>query len=178
MNGRAPLNRLPLGLLSLFDIKSGGRYPQHLGEVINPTMEMMTFIAASGCNEMFRTGVTNVVSVGIINMGVTVPADELWLVEYFTIESDANLDADQVVSGMACVCAVSVGGSSTVAFPVGPVVRLSGADATLTRFRCGNDRTLIVSPGGSLRIHLNELSVGAAASINLRMSVKILRLRA
>ena len=77
-----PLNRVPAGLLSFFQIKSTGRNPDQLSDEVRPVLNMVDFYSAgigARIEESFELGFdpTNLnTSIAV----VTVPSDEFWIV--------------------------------------------------------------------------------------------------
>lgn len=96
-----PLNRLPLGLLSLLELKSpAGRYPTQLGDVIAPILDVMEFFrgqASRGGIALQAAGaITGPTRSSAFTSGsvTTVPQGEIWLLTEYSVEFNA-LAADQ-----------------------------------------------------------------------------------
>jgi hypothetical protein len=97
------ISKLPLGLLDFLGIKSGGRYPDSLGNVLTPVWDMERF------QEIFdeRTAfdVTTTIGVAALNFlpwNIVVPQTELWLVKQINgfLQTDA---AETVTASLAYV---------------------------------------------------------------------------
>lgn len=93
--GPPPINALPIGLLDLFGIKSGGKYPQHFVEALAPTFELQQwyleaqvdtytfslqnlFAASASANLIAITATTP--ALPIVGGQLVVPNNELWIV--------------------------------------------------------------------------------------------------
>lgn len=103
-----PLNRLPIGLLDLFGIKSMGRYPQLLNTDVQPTLDLLRWYTESQAlhfslvgtswtvgtvplptttARLIWPGVTAPDSQGALPVSggrVTVPNSEIWLVSQYS----------------------------------------------------------------------------------------------
>jgi len=97
----AVISKLPLGLLGFFGIKNGGQYPQTVGQVIVPQLDMGELLAA---NYHERLGLQSLVTATgftqstIVATGgnAIVPASELWYVMHASMVA-STLAGDAVV---------------------------------------------------------------------------------
>lgn len=78
------INRVPLGLLSLLDSQTQGKYPDSFGELIAPTFDMAQLLAASRRYETASNVSGGVGSISNNNASVFVPNGEVWLVRNIT----------------------------------------------------------------------------------------------
>ena len=84
----AVISRLPLGLLGFFGIKNGGQYPQTIGNVILPQLEMQGILHANYHENLgSTTGAGGITALGfkqlndtVTGLPLIVPASELWFV--------------------------------------------------------------------------------------------------
>jgi hypothetical protein len=95
--GVPPLNQIPWGLLDFFGIKNGGRFPQHLSDVLVPTFEMLDWYTSTKGQTVALTGTVIAASAGastknditvassgfqtlIVNGQIAVPDNEWWII--------------------------------------------------------------------------------------------------
>jgi len=88
----APINRLPLGLLSFLDIKQMGKNPAALGDVLLPVLEMGEFFLGPHVSRRASTGVS-VTGVGNFATDLVVPNGKVWIVRQAVLRSSAVLGA-------------------------------------------------------------------------------------
>lgn len=88
----AVISKLPLGLLGFFGIKNGGQYPQSLGNVILPQLDMAGILNANyhenlgsttGAGGFTATGFKQLLDT-VTAAAIVVPASELWYVSDVT----------------------------------------------------------------------------------------------
>jgi len=79
-----PLTVRPQGLLDFLSIQAGGRYPQHLGENLQPTIDLLNWYIDAQA-ETVTSGNIAQTSAGSANVGFTVPAGEAWLVAGYSV---------------------------------------------------------------------------------------------
>ena len=78
-----PINRWPLGLLGFLGIKNGGRYPQHLSELLLPTWDQ-AFLYLNAAAEYSAIN-ANPPAVGNTPL-FGVPLGECWYVHNFSLQ--------------------------------------------------------------------------------------------
>lgn len=76
------VSQFPRGLLSLLNIQSGGRAPNQLAEIINPTIDVSELYLAQGMIQTAQ-GTPGAPSAGN-NPLVTIPPNEIWKVYQFS----------------------------------------------------------------------------------------------
>lgn len=88
-----PLGARPEGLLDLLGIKTGGRYPQHLGSELVPVLNLAELYLAQASTTILSSGGT-LSAVGLVATDVLiVPATENWLIRTCEIASDGAVTA-------------------------------------------------------------------------------------
>lgn len=175
-----PVNRLPLGLLSLFDIKQMGAYPKDLAGTYDLNIDILPLMVSAGASYIGRTAAGAQITAdtpGIYNLGpeLAVPENEVWLVERCAVT--AVLAADQYLRGVM-VKAFNVAGVSVCGSNVGDETTVDGANAraTFRQFRATNREPFVLAPGNSIRFNVIEGNRGAGGTINLNPEWRILRL--
>lgn len=144
-----PINRVPPGLLSLLDTKSGGVNPLQLSEVLSGSLELLPFYTAANSGlASGNTAATN--AVGAVaptasGNNFRVPNSELWILSYMAVRSAAVLGAATTVKAALCVYDVALG-----------VVTWSEAYQTFTtgeRVCVGTNRVLVLGPNDGVGVH-------------------------
>ncbi len=101
----AVLSKLPLGLLGFFGIKNGGQYPQTLGEVIVPQLDMLELLAANYCERISAAvavnaiGFAQAVEIGS-GLNCIVPDAQVWYVPKYTIGALTGAGESVTFTGM------------------------------------------------------------------------------
>lgn len=173
-----PINRVPLGLLSLWDLKTTGRYPTDVSDVIQQSVDITPFMMAAHGELVTdnRGGLTAIGLVGFTNGFFDVPQNEVWLVEHWSVHNSTAMDPAGMMSGQVCVAYVAA--PSVLSFPVGRQITANGSVGTTGAYwQAGSDAPFMVGPGGSLRFLVNELALGGAASYSCRGEARFIRLR-
>jgi len=85
-----PLSSFPLGLLSLFGVKQQGQYPRTLIDSIQPTMDMLEFVACTNADDMELSDIVQLNGAGTgsggrYTTGLYVPDNEVWLLTDFSV---------------------------------------------------------------------------------------------
>lgn len=109
------LNRWPVGLLGFLDLKVGGRYPQSLGDVVVPQLELWQqyvnqqlfstqltaptdpLIASDSGGATYGFTAGSPLALPVSGGQVAVPQDEIWYVRQFSIHWTWNSIAAGVV---------------------------------------------------------------------------------
>jgi len=113
-----PIQTIPMGLLSLLQLKQQGQNPDTLSEVVNPVVDLLQFwlqyqsidiTTALFGGQVSRTVPT--AGTGIYGYNApgpaTVPPNQLWWIEHYTVE--ANLLAAEYIRLAPMITAPSVG---------------------------------------------------------------------
>lgn len=165
---RPTVGRLPLGLLDFFQMKTMGEYPQHLGDSIMPTMDVLRWFDPDADTGLY-TGpaiVANAVTTTAINLtsanwisaggafdfalgggDTRVPAAEVWIVLECAIRWDMN-DAGQTADFVVVAQQASTNGTRFLVTD-GPIQGFTaGAAAPLIRggMRCST-KPFYMGPG-------------------------------
>lgn len=179
---RPKLGNLPLGLLDFFGVKSMGSYPDDLGNVIQPTLDVLKWMAMNTCTELLTDPVRagfNTVGLASFTTGTDinrVPAGEVWLVEHYCVR--ASLAADQLLQLQAMIGYIT-NGVSVAGFGVGePITVDARVSAAAAGIRARADTTpFILGPEGGLRFAVHQAIYGASGSISIAADVKFRRFR-
>lgn len=163
-----PLNRLPLGLLSLLDLKgTGGRYPTGLGEVIQPELTMLPFFRAEA-----HQGAQDTIAAASItgaNRFVAFPTvlslgPRIFLAE-FTAEAD-SVDADQAIE-FACALAIPFGASLNVYRLGDYVAQVISATGTRPIASAHYQMPRVIPRGAQLGVTVKAFTPGAALNTSM-----------
>jgi hypothetical protein len=79
------IQRDPLGLLGVLDLKSGGQRPQQLAEFVQPVLEMLPLYLASQArygsgNTAANTALGAIIPLTVANPGASPPSGKLWFI--------------------------------------------------------------------------------------------------
>jgi hypothetical protein len=81
----SPINTLPIGLLDLLGIKSGGEYPRDLSQQLGSSIELLDFYLNARAENLSSGGFT-VAATGFQTVAAfAVPANELWWVHRYSL---------------------------------------------------------------------------------------------
>lgn len=162
-----PLNRLPLGLLTLLDLKgTGGRYPIALGEFIQPTLDVARFYRSeahlAAQDVIVATSITGANRfVAFPNLFATQP--RVWLSE-FSAEAD-SLDADQTIE-FACAFTVPLGAGFNV-YRLGDYVSQGLAPASRAIASASWEMPRVIPRGALLGVSVKTFTPGAALNTSM-----------
>lgn len=174
-----PLNRLPIGILGLFDIRgSGGTYPRTLLETIQPQVDI----------GMFMRGGTLLDVVGIaigVNgpepfdplTGLQVPDTETWFLSEFSVSFDA-LAADQAIEFAPAWSPRSLAAGGFQPHLLGDFTTQAVAASSRPRATASYGMPRILPPGSLLGIATKSMTVGASGTTNGSGLARIVRLTA
>lgn len=144
-----PINRVPPGLLSLLDTKSGGVNPLQLSEVLSGSLELLPFYTAANSGlvsgNTAATNVTGAVAPTASGNNFRTPNSELWILSYAAVRSAAVLGAATTVKAALCIYDVALG-----------VVTWCDSHQSFTtgeRVAVSTNRTLVMGPNDGLGIH-------------------------
>lgn len=166
---KAPINRLPEGLLGFLDIKSMGKNPSTLLDQVQAIISLEPFYALASISSSFSRAagpaVTNVFETfttpAYTNAGAalpeTVPPQEIWLVTNFSVNATGTvvptvLPAFLDTSGTSQVCP---------AFMHQSTVGLS-CDSTAVR-------PFLVPSGARLAVLIRNLALNGLLSVTMRV---------
>lgn len=170
-----PINRQPLGLLSLFDVKSpAGRYPSELLEQIAPIVDSLKFyrpqalrvsLVLQGAGAV--TGPTRF-SQWTVPGNLVVPQGEFWFIGEYTAE--AALQADQSIM-YAPALAIYFGIQAQV-YRLGDYINIGTGTGTGTLAARGVASAhywmpRIIGPGNELGFTVAGFTPGASLSTTL-----------
>lgn len=173
-----PLNIQPLGLLSFFDLKTGGRYPRELGEAIIPTLEQQFWLRSIASEIVYAevTGVNAVNAYQFTPLGsatpIEVPNNELWYVDRFAFRALTLTagDAFQARGGYGFGAPTNAG-----VFPVTDRAEYHGAATGLVWG--GTSEAALLTPGSTFWLLVEDIVLGGPNPV-IFAYFKIRRLRA
>lgn len=160
-----PINRLPLGLLSLLGIKNGGRYPQSLGQQLAPCFELLGWYLQSNSQSLSLNG--NVTAVGFNANWWTVPVGQTWAVLSTVVNSAAALGAGVTVGFTGAWIRSALQVLPSPLTQVSPSYTV-GAVAVAMSNPAGACVTL-VPPGGVIGVYAHALVAGP---VNTTMTIQ------
>lgn len=192
------LNRLPEGLLSFFDIKSMGQYPQMLSDELKPTIDLFRFYADQAAEEGIFVivpfaaanaghgsvpitsaqwaagGLTNFANAG--GAATTVPDNEVWIVLEATIRWEFSATAGQ--EAQATLVAINPAAGPAIGQIICDVVQgfTTSAAAPQRAGQSVQSEPQFLLPGTSIRVWSYGSTV-PAGQVDLRGYVRIRRLR-
>lgn len=88
MVARAPLQRLPKGLLGFMELKNGGQFPQELAAAaLIPQIDLLRWYLATNGEPVVTAPIA--AAVGFTNFPeFLIPQDEIWYVDNFMVRSE------------------------------------------------------------------------------------------
>jgi len=105
-----PLGARPEGLLDILGIKTGGRYPQHLHEVLQPGLDLTGVYLAQAATSVLSSGGTCSGTGLVATDAIIVPSTENWLVLYGEIASDGAVTAG--ITALRFALTANIGGAT------------------------------------------------------------------
>lgn len=173
-----PVNRPPLGLLGLFDIRgAGGTYPSQMADVITPEIETRFMVRGQPGQEQIEASFAIAAAqfVPFAN-SLQVPQTEFWFLSEYTLL--IVLAADQAISFQPTYYPVQV--APVRPFPLGDIRAQPTALGTVSGFLAAAtyDMPRILPPGSALSANIEAFTIGASAQPSLLMVARIIRLRA
>lgn len=194
------LNRLPEGLLSFFDIKSMGQYPQELSQQLQANMDLFRFYADQAAEEgiavvsPFAAVSTNAgasalssarwaaggltdFSEPILGTSTVVPANEIWIVLEASVKWSFSATAGQEFAATLMSTNPGAGPIMGQVLCEVPGTGFTTSNAGFIREgMCAMSEPQILLPQSVLRIyHFGALV--PAGQVDLRVYVRIRRLR-
>lgn len=173
-----PLNRVPLGLLSLLELKvPAGRYPVQLGDQILPQLSMEKFYRP----QAHRAGLATTAAGAIVGPNrfipftvgtpTVVPQGEIWFLAEFQVE--VLLQSDQALT-FAPVIAIFVG-TQAQPYRVGDWHTFGVGTATGTLSQLGQATARygmprIIGPGSQLGLSVSGFTPGAVLNATANAS--------
>jgi len=150
---RPVFSKLPLGLLGFLGIKTGGQYPQFLGDSINPSWDMLEIL--SGVH--IESGATVAAAPAAATFGSyhVVPQQEVWYVRHYSARATTaagealawNLAMQTPASGSALPVTHMLSNQTT-----------NGASVTIGQFAPANAMPLFVGPGTIFGVWTNTIT--------------------
>lgn len=173
-----PINRPPLGLLSLFDIRgAGGSYPSAMADFIQAQIETRFFVRGQAGQEQLETSFAiNAAQFVPFANSLQVPQDQMWFVSEYTLL--IVLAADQAIQMQPTYYPVQT--AVVRPFALAPLVGQPAALGTVGAFLATAefDMPRILPPGSALSANIPAFTIGASAAPSLLMVARIIRLRA
>ena len=184
------LNRAPDGLLSFFDIKSMGQYPDELGKLVQPTIDLFRWYADTRSIEVlgsFGAAFGNLAAAfvectittpidlcglnGTANV-LEVPQNEQWLI----LEANAAFGVgDPAGSNDCCWASGALNGATRFCWPMSLQGFTTGAAVSRTGRR-SLDRPFLVLPGHRISLFMFG-AVGGALTNSISGNLRLLRLQ-
>lgn len=162
--GAPPLQILPTGLLGLFGIKNGGKYPQQLLESLQPVIDIFHLYGQT--NEEHLLENLNAVAEGTQSTTLVVPENQFWMLHDMTVFAFAN--ATELIEFN---CEYLLRGNADYA--VGPyelIDNVAGATSLGKIARMERSREVILPPGTMITCHVARLIGNVAFSVSARIS--------
>lgn len=163
-----PLTIRPVGLLDFLSIQAGGRYPQHLLEDLQPTMDLMRWFHDAQAEVVNNNTAGLLSGPGSAGVGFTVPAGEAWLVSNFNVSVTVPALMTRFIMGI--YADISNGSAVRRVIAYNPIIYLAG-DAALWGHT--PDVPLLFMPGTIIGPY-SVCAVGAATA-QAAMSLSIVR---
>lgn len=150
------VNRPARGLLDLFRAKVGGKGPDRFSQVIQPTLDVTSYLAA----HQLKVARTSTTSTSTTSITLTVPQSETWMIHAIHGEvynSTAGTHLDSTVNQMQIVFLSTAAGTVTT-LELGAYNWRGSADPAVgvTQVRQGSytwtpGRTFLLPPGAGIR---------------------------
>lgn len=163
-----PLGNRPEGLLSLLEIQTGGRYPQHLAENLQSTMDLTSLYLANKVKRIMGTFNT-IGAAGATAQWTSVPNNEKWWILRAFADSQnvaagiSQLDFTIVYTTDGTTYPGTNGGGNLLA-PAGyPFI---GADLP---HKCQEWSSMILPPGTRLWGYTTRYGGAGTYNLNLRL---------
>lgn len=94
-----PIQLIPPGFLGFMQLKSGGKLPRDLAEVVSPTFDMLLWYMQTNAENLVDTALTIGDSTAFEQIGAfTVPQREWWFVHSFTTRVVAIVEATEYLA--------------------------------------------------------------------------------
>lgn len=177
-----PINKLPSGLLSLFDLKTGGRYPGLLGDTLTPVLELLNWYAD-----------TNIESAGVVNAALaanqnaqniapgaflTVPNTEFWYVRRCFAQAEFSAAAASTLMGLSLVIIPPGPAPQPITLPtLGTTGPFTSNAAVINRTLVTMPEQFIATPGSAISAAHGGFIFGAA-TCTISINANFVRLRA
>lgn len=175
----APINRLPLGLLSFFDIKQLGKSPRALLDRVAPVADLREFYLPDSLQVVTGTSGPHVSgTTGYLNI-LSVPQGETWWLSNWSVRITGLLAAETAFVAPAFAIRDTAGVLTTSAFfeIVGPQAGFSGS-AVASAFGLFTDpshRGRLLPAGWGMGVNLGQTN--SAAGITFLGNALVARLR-
>jgi len=188
---RGLMQRIPRGLLSFLDVKTGGTYPTLLGGILQPHIDLNPWYASealqlTGVGDAAATQVaggrlaitTTSVEDLVAGAGaLIVPNTEIWLITQATATASIEAAGD-VVDVSMCINA----NPTAVRFYVPPQVLVGNPDRAAqnwsARVLSVPPPGLLVAPGESIGFVIHQWTIAAAGTATPILRFKLMRFRA
>jgi hypothetical protein len=156
------VSRLPLGLLSMFGIKTQGAYPLYLRDDYTPSIEMLDQLTTIH-GENLSDVENNLSAVGFAE-NLTVPQDQIWYVPYATLH---------VVTGAAATATIQMAINPASLSPF--IFALTGVSSigASGRNSIANGRPFWLAQGDRIGSNVTAIT---GADTDTTLDIRILRL--
>lgn len=169
------MSKLPLGLLGFFGIKNGGAYPQQLGNVLVPQMDMTDLLAVNYReNHVFQA---NTVAVGFLGqldavtvLPAVVPNGEVWYLSSYS--AAVFTGAGDAISATMVVRSLQSGSANGTTRALSNLIT-QGAAIT-TQNLCPDAGSRWVYPGDTFGAFVSSIT-SATGNINCALHVQLTR---
>lgn len=186
----AQLNKLPLGLLSFFDLKQGGRYPQQLGEHLAPVLEMFDwyvqtnifttqlstslspFIASDSGGATYGWTSATPNALPVAGGQVAVPNNEIWYVSLYSVSWTWNSIAGGVMDASPMFQVPNSGSRHMASSRVGQTDSQAGGGVA---GRSCINAPFWLMPGCAPRYIINRQTVPGGGSVDFSGQIQLVR---
>jgi hypothetical protein len=159
---RPVFSKLPLGLLGFLGIKTGGAYPQFLGDSIQPTWDMLEML--SGVHVESGATVAAAPAAAAFGSYHLVPQNEVWYVRHYSAR--ATTAAGEALAWHLAMQTPASGSALPVTHFLSNQVSV-GASVVIGQFAPANAMPMFVGPGTNFGIWTNTIT--GAPSITTSM---------
>jgi len=146
-----PINRVPPGLLSLLDTKSGGVNPLQLADQLTGVIELTNLYALATGQQLLGTtaAVSSIGNFAPVAAGENFRAlpGELWYVPYINVRMSAALGANEEITGALSIYNTSLGNLIWT----GPTRTFTGGQ----RASFSTDRPIVIGPNFGIGIEVH-----------------------
>jgi hypothetical protein len=153
-----PLSAFPPGLLSLFGIRTGGKNPSQLGDLLVPQVDLLEWYLA----QQWQPQRTTIADIGaasgfqVIGSVSTVPQTQIWFVRNAYTGPNSVIGAGNNYSWMLAKNLIQ----PTIKTPLG--VQVSATAGNTGRALALDSRPIILRPGESLGVQINGVTHAVA----------------
>lgn len=169
------MSKLPLGLLGFFGIKNGGAYPQQLGNVLVPQMDLIDLLAVNYReNRVFQA---NTIATGFLGaldavtvLPAVVPNGEVWYLSAWSAAVFTGVG--DAISASLVVRSLQSGSANGTTRALSPLI--TQAASLTTEQLCPNGGTRWFYPGDTFGAFVSSIT-SATGNINCALHVNLTR---